>query len=136
MSYIQYDSGLLRNAEKSPTWPGCDDGFRVPRRTVMLIARLLFSVRAVLLGKRDVGDSIHSTTGAWESGGQICWHFSLQVHKKFRWTWREGRKEWLQSVYKSEVISPLLNLVPLSEVSKACGWRVNFLFRAPFYLHI
>lgn len=40
----------------------------------------------------------NSPLATWESGGQICWHFSLQVHKKFRWTRKEGRKEWRQSL--------------------------------------
>lgn len=95
MSYIQWDCGLLRRAEKSPTWPGCDERFGVTTKTVLLIASLAFTAgRAVLLGKKEVRGCLSSPVGTWESGGQIRCHFSFQVHKKFRWMWRKGRKEW------------------------------------------
>lgn len=56
MSYIQWNSDLLRKAEKSPTWPGCNEGFGVTTKIVMLIASFLTTAgRAVLLEKNVQG---------------------------------------------------------------------------------
>lgn len=132
MSCIQWDSGLLRKAEKYPTWPGCDEEFGVTRKIVMLIASSLSTAgRAVLLEKKDLPGCLNSPPGTWESGGQICCHFSLQICEKFRWMWR--RQKGTKTVFKdSEVIFPLLILVPLSDVSKVCSWRLKHFVQGSF----